>query len=539
MRCRRPRSCGASSRCSTSIAPSLRDRRRRRQLDARLQPGRGQEGRRRSCTSRPGLRSFDRAMPEEINRVLTDQIADRLYTTERSRGRQPRARRHRRRAHRLRRQRDDRLAAAPSRSARSRRATRCARARRRRRRSCAAAQGFGVVTLHRPSNVDEPRRAGANASASLRRGRRAPAAGLAAASAHARNIERFGLARMIDRTRDRAPAAAGLSRDARADADARAGADRFGRHAGRDDRARRAVPHHAREHRAADHRRAGHQHARRTRSRARSLAARRRDPRQPAASAVAYPSCGTATPRSASPPTSAQWLRRRASATASAAQRMSAAAMPPRPRDRQRADDRRRGLLPGLGVRAVHRARATGTALPCRVERNVDRILALLDERERAGHVLHARLDRRALSAAGAPHRRRRPRAGQPRLRPPARDRPDARRIRRRHPAREGAARRHRRRARCAATARRASRSAAATCGRSTASRDAGYRYSSSIYPIRHDHYGMPGRAALRARRATGPARDADRPRCACSSATGRPAAAATSACCPTRCRAG
>jgi len=31
-----------------------------------------------------GLRSRDRSMPEEINRVLTDQIADRLYTTERS-----------------------------------------------------------------------------------------------------------------------------------------------------------------------------------------------------------------------------------------------------------------------------------------------------------------------------------------------------------------------------------------------------------------------------------------------------------------------
>ena len=31
-----------------------------------------------------GLRSFDRSMPEEINRVLTDQIATLLFTTERS-----------------------------------------------------------------------------------------------------------------------------------------------------------------------------------------------------------------------------------------------------------------------------------------------------------------------------------------------------------------------------------------------------------------------------------------------------------------------
>src|ERR1700686_2108112 len=31
-----------------------------------------------------GLRSFDRDMPEEINRVLTDQIADLLFITERS-----------------------------------------------------------------------------------------------------------------------------------------------------------------------------------------------------------------------------------------------------------------------------------------------------------------------------------------------------------------------------------------------------------------------------------------------------------------------
>lgn len=31
-----------------------------------------------------GLRSYDRGMPEEVNRILTDQISDRLYTTERS-----------------------------------------------------------------------------------------------------------------------------------------------------------------------------------------------------------------------------------------------------------------------------------------------------------------------------------------------------------------------------------------------------------------------------------------------------------------------
>jgi UDP-N-acetylglucosamine 2-epimerase (non-hydrolysing) len=99
-----------------------------------------------------GLRSFDRDMPEEINRILTDQIAERLYTTERA------AAEHLRRegiaaerivfagnvmidsllAHRAR-------AVPPA-------ATLAAH-------GVApgfldGAPGFGVVTLHRPSNVD-------------------------------------------------------------------------------------------------------------------------------------------------------------------------------------------------------------------------------------------------------------------------------------------------------------------------------------------------------------------------------------------------
>lgn len=101
-----------------------------------------------------GLRSFDRDMPEEINRVLTDQVADLLYTTEREAA--------------------DNLAREgiePSRVqfvgnvmidslvAHRARATPPAK-------TLAAAgvdparmlgeRGFGVVTLHRPSNVDSP-----------------------------------------------------------------------------------------------------------------------------------------------------------------------------------------------------------------------------------------------------------------------------------------------------------------------------------------------------------------------------------------------
>ena len=89
-----------------------------------------------------GLRSYDRTMPEEINRVLTDQVSDLLYTSERTAhlnlAREGIAKKrmhfvgnvmidsllqHRRRA------------VAPPRN---------------------LPEGFGVVTLHRPSNVDRP-----------------------------------------------------------------------------------------------------------------------------------------------------------------------------------------------------------------------------------------------------------------------------------------------------------------------------------------------------------------------------------------------
>ena len=145
-----------------------------------------------------GLRSYDRKMPEEINRVLTDQVADRLYTTERSAldnllregiaaervcftgnvmidslvANKPHARptADTLRAHGL----DPRLIDDP--------------------------RGYGVVTLHRPSNVDD--------AATLRGllGVLREVAGrlplVFALHPRTRNhIERFGLGELIDRER--------------------------------------------------------------------------------------------------------------------------------------------------------------------------------------------------------------------------------------------------------------------------------------------------------------------------------------------------
>jgi UDP-N-acetylglucosamine 2-epimerase (non-hydrolysing) len=101
-----------------------------------------------------GLRSFDRAMPEEINRVVTDQVADRLYTTERAA--QANLEREGIAAERIRFvgnvMIDSLLASrahavAPAVTLVNAGADPAI---------VATRGGFGVVTLHRPSNVDDP-----------------------------------------------------------------------------------------------------------------------------------------------------------------------------------------------------------------------------------------------------------------------------------------------------------------------------------------------------------------------------------------------
>jgi UDP-N-acetylglucosamine 2-epimerase (non-hydrolysing) len=99
-----------------------------------------------------GLRSFDRGMPEEINRLVTDQLADLLYTTERSA------------ADNLAREGigAERIVFAgnvmiDSLLANRERAVPPAETLARAGADASLGEGnFGVVTLHRPSNVDHP-----------------------------------------------------------------------------------------------------------------------------------------------------------------------------------------------------------------------------------------------------------------------------------------------------------------------------------------------------------------------------------------------
>jgi UDP-N-acetylglucosamine 2-epimerase (non-hydrolysing) len=90
-----------------------------------------------------GLRSGDRAMPEEINRVLTDQISDLLFTTERSAGGNlAREGIDAARVHFVGNVMIDTLLACLERA--------------RPPQGLAPAGDYAVLTLHRPSNVDDP-----------------------------------------------------------------------------------------------------------------------------------------------------------------------------------------------------------------------------------------------------------------------------------------------------------------------------------------------------------------------------------------------
>ena len=145
-----------------------------------------------------GLRSHDRQMPEEINRVLTDQVADRLYTTERS-------------AH-LNLEREgiaaERICFVGNVMIDSLRANLAhARAPGQTLRSHGIdpdvlkhPHGHGVVTLHRPSNVDDPRTLRAMLGALAEVAQRLPLVFALHPRTRA-NIERFELAPLIDPAR--------------------------------------------------------------------------------------------------------------------------------------------------------------------------------------------------------------------------------------------------------------------------------------------------------------------------------------------------
>jgi UDP-N-acetylglucosamine 2-epimerase (non-hydrolysing) len=145
-----------------------------------------------------GLRSFDRGMPEEINRILTDQIAERHYTTERGA------------AEHLRREGIDaaRIVFAGNVMIDS--------LLEHRRRAVDPAvtlaregvgpefldggAGFALVTLHRPSNVDEPTALAESLDALRAVAGRLPVVWPVHPRARA-NVERFGLGASIAGTR--------------------------------------------------------------------------------------------------------------------------------------------------------------------------------------------------------------------------------------------------------------------------------------------------------------------------------------------------
>lgn len=145
-----------------------------------------------------GLRSNDRRMPEEINRVLTDQISDLLYTTERSaHGNLAREGIADDRVHFVGNLMIDSLFAHKPRAVPA--ATSLVRAGVDEA-ALAGWQQFGIVTLHRPSNVDQADTLGDLIETLADASRRLPLL----LPLHPRtrsNIERFGLAGRLSNAR--------------------------------------------------------------------------------------------------------------------------------------------------------------------------------------------------------------------------------------------------------------------------------------------------------------------------------------------------
>lgn len=145
-----------------------------------------------------GLRSYDRGMPEEINRILTDQISDRLYTTERSaEGNLQREGIGAERVAFVGNVMIDSLLAS---RAYAHKAADTLRAGGADPALLADKNGYGVVTLHRPSNVDNPETLRTVLGVLREVSVRLPLV----FALHPRtrgNIERFGLSDLIDPSR--------------------------------------------------------------------------------------------------------------------------------------------------------------------------------------------------------------------------------------------------------------------------------------------------------------------------------------------------
>jgi len=141
-----------------------------------------------------GLRSFDRAMPEEINRIVTDQIADLMYTTERTAHHNlVREGIAAERIHFAGNLMIDSLRAALGRAVDP--------AATLQREGADAAllrdpAGFGVVTMHRPSNVDDPASLGSLLDILARVGERLPLVWPMHPRTRA-NIDRLGMAQRL------------------------------------------------------------------------------------------------------------------------------------------------------------------------------------------------------------------------------------------------------------------------------------------------------------------------------------------------------